>query len=171
MLPAHRVPKRRLRMPVLPPGPRPRARRQGLLNGSSGAPGASLALLRPRSNHGRAAAGDRAGRSGLALSLKFGDHDEEAALFDAGKSRSKAGEEVATELAVAALSFLATEPERLERFLALTGLGPQSLARRRVSRVSCSECWSMWRATRPCCWHLSMKADSIGRTWGAPLKR
>ncbi len=46
---------------------------------------------------------------------------------DAGKSRSKAGEEVATELAVAALSFLATEPERLERFLALTGLGPQSL--------------------------------------------
>ena len=46
---------------------------------------------------------------------------------DAGKSRSKAGKEAATELAVAALSFLAAEPERLERFLALTGLGPQSL--------------------------------------------
>jgi hypothetical protein len=46
---------------------------------------------------------------------------------DAGKSRSKAGNEAATELAVAALSFLAAEPERLERFLALTGLGPESL--------------------------------------------
>jgi hypothetical protein len=46
---------------------------------------------------------------------------------DAGKSRSKAGKEAATELAVAALSFLAAEPERLERFLALTGLGPESL--------------------------------------------
>ena len=46
---------------------------------------------------------------------------------DAGKSPSKARQEAATELAVAALSFLAAEPERLERFLALTGLGPQSL--------------------------------------------
>jgi hypothetical protein len=46
---------------------------------------------------------------------------------DAGKSPSKARKEAATELAVAALSFLAAEPERLERFLALTGLGPQSL--------------------------------------------
>jgi hypothetical protein len=46
---------------------------------------------------------------------------------DAGKSPSKARKEAATALAVAALSFLAAEPERLERFLALTGLGPQSL--------------------------------------------
>ena len=45
----------------------------------------------------------------------------------AGKSASRASKEVATELAVAALSFLAGEHERLERFLALTGLGPQSL--------------------------------------------
>jgi hypothetical protein len=45
----------------------------------------------------------------------------------AGKSASKASKEAATELAVAALSFLAGEHERLERFLALTGLGPQSL--------------------------------------------
>jgi Protein of unknown function (DUF3572) len=33
----------------------------------------------------------------------------------------------ATELAIAALSFLAGERERLERFLALSGLGPESL--------------------------------------------
>jgi hypothetical protein len=45
----------------------------------------------------------------------------------AGKSASKARREAATELAVAALSFLGGEHERLERFLALTGLGPQSL--------------------------------------------
>jgi hypothetical protein len=45
----------------------------------------------------------------------------------AGASASKAREEAATELAIAALTFLAGETERLERFLALTGLGPQSL--------------------------------------------
>jgi hypothetical protein len=31
------------------------------------------------------------------------------------------------ELAVAALGFLAAEPDRLDRFLALSGLGPQNL--------------------------------------------
>jgi hypothetical protein len=45
----------------------------------------------------------------------------------AGKSTSRAREEAATELAIAALTFLASDTERLERFLALTGLGPQSL--------------------------------------------
>jgi hypothetical protein len=45
----------------------------------------------------------------------------------AGKSTSKARREAATELAIAALTFLAGETGRLERFLALTGLGPQSL--------------------------------------------
>jgi Protein of unknown function (DUF3572) len=45
----------------------------------------------------------------------------------AGKSTSKRRKAAATELAIAALSFLAGEQERLERFLALTGLGPQSL--------------------------------------------
>ena len=45
----------------------------------------------------------------------------------AGKSTSKAREEAAAELAIAALTFLAGETERLERFLAMTGLGPQSL--------------------------------------------
>jgi hypothetical protein len=44
-----------------------------------------------------------------------------------GNSASKARNEAATELAIAALTFLAGETERLERFLALTGLGPQSL--------------------------------------------
>jgi hypothetical protein len=46
---------------------------------------------------------------------------------DGGKPPSKARQEAAIDLAVAALGFLAAEPERLERFLALTGLGPQSL--------------------------------------------
>jgi hypothetical protein len=45
----------------------------------------------------------------------------------ADKAISADGKQAATELAIAALSFLAGEPERLERFLALTGLGPQSL--------------------------------------------
>jgi hypothetical protein len=44
-----------------------------------------------------------------------------------GTSASEARKEAATELAIAALTFLAGETERLERFLALTGLGPQSL--------------------------------------------
>jgi hypothetical protein len=39
----------------------------------------------------------------------------------AGKSASKGRKEAATELAIAALGFLAGEHERLERFLALTG--------------------------------------------------
>src|SRR5215813_7732287 len=33
----------------------------------------------------------------------------------------------ATDVAVAALCFIASEPERLGRFLALTGIGPQSI--------------------------------------------
>jgi hypothetical protein len=45
----------------------------------------------------------------------------------AGKSTSRAREEAAAELAITALAFLAGETERLERFLALTGLEPQSL--------------------------------------------
>jgi hypothetical protein len=45
----------------------------------------------------------------------------------AGRSISKERKAAAIELAIAALSFLAGETERLERFLALTGLGPQSL--------------------------------------------
>jgi hypothetical protein len=38
-----------------------------------------------------------------------------------------AGAEFATEAAIAALGFLADAPERLERFLALSGLGPHNL--------------------------------------------
>jgi hypothetical protein len=45
----------------------------------------------------------------------------------AGKSTPEGRREAAAELAIAALCFLAGEHERLERFLALTGLGPQSL--------------------------------------------
>jgi hypothetical protein len=39
----------------------------------------------------------------------------------------KARRAAAEELAVAALSFIAAEPERLGRFLALTGMGPDSI--------------------------------------------
>ena len=42
--------------------------------------------------------------------------------------RPATGAEFATEAAIAALGFLADDPERLERFLALSGLGPQNLA-------------------------------------------
>jgi uncharacterized protein DUF3572 len=45
----------------------------------------------------------------------------------AGKRTSRVRAEAATEIAIAALTFLAGETQRLERFLALTGLGPQSL--------------------------------------------
>jgi len=41
--------------------------------------------------------------------------------------RSEARSEAAAGLAVTALSFLASEPDRLAGFLAETGLGPQSL--------------------------------------------
>jgi hypothetical protein len=41
----------------------------------------------------------------------------------AGKERQAA----AQELAIAALSFIAAEPDRLGRFLAMTGIGPESI--------------------------------------------
>jgi len=40
---------------------------------------------------------------------------------------SKERQDAACALAVAALSFIASEPERLGRFLALTGIGPESI--------------------------------------------
>jgi hypothetical protein len=43
------------------------------------------------------------------------------------KVTAPAGTEAAVELAVAVLTFLAQEPERLAGFLAATGVGPQSL--------------------------------------------
>ena len=43
------------------------------------------------------------------------------------KSDSKERQAAAEALAVAALSFIAAEPERLARFLAVTGLAPQSI--------------------------------------------
>ena len=41
--------------------------------------------------------------------------------------RSEMTREAAETLAVEALAFIAGDPERLDRFLALTGLGPESL--------------------------------------------
>jgi hypothetical protein len=48
----------------------------------------------------------------------------------AGRPRNadpRARQAAATGLAIAALSFIASEPERLGRFLALTGIGPESI--------------------------------------------
>jgi Protein of unknown function (DUF3572) len=42
-------------------------------------------------------------------------------------AKAQARAEAAAELAVTALSFLASEPDRLAGFLAATGIGPQSL--------------------------------------------
>jgi hypothetical protein len=43
------------------------------------------------------------------------------------KADAKARQEAAGELAITALSFIAAEPEALGRFLALTGIDPQSI--------------------------------------------
>jgi Protein of unknown function (DUF3572) len=44
-----------------------------------------------------------------------------------GKVDAKQQQEAACALAVTALSFIAGEPERLGRFLAATGIGPESI--------------------------------------------
>jgi hypothetical protein len=44
-----------------------------------------------------------------------------------GKADREARRKGAEELAVAALAFLAADPEEIGRFLALTGIGPESL--------------------------------------------
>lgn len=44
-----------------------------------------------------------------------------------GKPDPKQRQEAAAALAVEALSFIAGEPERLGRFLAITGMGPESI--------------------------------------------
>src|SRR5712691_505888 len=43
------------------------------------------------------------------------------------KADRKARQEAAAKLAIAALSFIASEPEQLGRFLALSGIGPESI--------------------------------------------
>jgi hypothetical protein len=44
-----------------------------------------------------------------------------------GKADPKQRQEAASAMAVAALGFIAGEPERLGRFLAITGIGPESI--------------------------------------------
>jgi hypothetical protein len=52
----------------------------------------------------------------------------EIALANRGRSGNRQDRRAAAEaLAVAALGFIAAEPERLGRFLALTGIGPDSI--------------------------------------------
>ena len=46
------------------------------------------------------------------------------------KPDRKTSRETAEALAIAALTFIAEEPERLGRFLALSGIGPEITARR-----------------------------------------
>lgn len=48
-------------------------------------------------------------------------------MYTGPKSRSSTGEAEAQELSIAALAWLAEDAERLQRFLALSGLGPQNL--------------------------------------------
>jgi hypothetical protein len=43
------------------------------------------------------------------------------------KARQSVGPELGQSLAASALAFLAADPERLDRFLSLTGLGPHNL--------------------------------------------
>ena len=43
------------------------------------------------------------------------------------RDRQTAGRADADDIAVAALGFLAADPERLDRFLGVTGLGPENL--------------------------------------------
>jgi hypothetical protein len=43
------------------------------------------------------------------------------------KSQSRQKQAVAQEFAIAAFGFIAAEPERLGRFLAITGIGPDSI--------------------------------------------
>jgi hypothetical protein len=43
------------------------------------------------------------------------------------KSDRKGTRDTAADLAITALTFIASEPERLGRFLALTGIGPESI--------------------------------------------
>ena len=45
----------------------------------------------------------------------------------ARKPDTRARQEAAEQLAIAALAFIAGQPERLGRFLALTGIGPESI--------------------------------------------
>jgi Protein of unknown function (DUF3572) len=44
-----------------------------------------------------------------------------------GRSGGKEQQAAAQELAITALGFIAAEPERLGRFLAMTGIGPESI--------------------------------------------
>jgi hypothetical protein len=44
-----------------------------------------------------------------------------------GGGSAGSGRDIAEQLAVAALAFIAAEPERLGRFLAVTGIGPESI--------------------------------------------
>jgi hypothetical protein len=48
-------------------------------------------------------------------------------VYAQGKARSSTGEHEAQEMAIAALTWLAEDAERLQRFLAVSGLGPQNL--------------------------------------------
>jgi Protein of unknown function (DUF3572) len=52
---------------------------------------------------------------------------KERRLSGARKAAPQARRQAAEELAVAALGFIAGEPERLGRLLALTGIGPESI--------------------------------------------
>jgi hypothetical protein len=52
---------------------------------------------------------------------------ENPVSFAKGRSKSTTSAQEGQDLAVAALEYLAAEPDRLSRFLGISGLGPQNL--------------------------------------------
>jgi hypothetical protein len=66
-------------------------------------------------------------------------------------------------LAVAALAFVAQEPERLRRFLDLSGLDPANLRQAAAERAFWAGFSTMWAATRDYWWHLQPMRGSIQR--------
>jgi hypothetical protein len=59
--------------------------------------------------------------------LNVGMSMKQRRSHDPRKSHPEARQLQAEQLAIAALGFIAGEPERLGRFLALTGIGPESI--------------------------------------------
>ena len=72
--------------------------------------------------------------------------------------------EAAEALAIQALAFIAGDAERLGRFLAVTGIGPERFARPRASRVSRRRARPYCSATSVCCAPLrTQSGDRSGR--------
>jgi len=77
------------------------------------------------------------------------------------QSASRQDAQAAAEhLAIAALGFIAGEPERLGRFLAITGIGPDSIRAAAREPQFPSACSITSRPTSRCCLRLRRKTRS-----------